>query len=359
MTKTRYKIIVSDLHLGPGPFHPDGSRNILEEFHHDNPFAELLEYYCSGVYAKAEVELILNGDILNHLAIPKEDPFADTLTEKVALERTEAILNGHPKFFEALAQFAAKPHRSIVYLLGNHDIGVAWPKVQALLKSKIHPALHFFLDCYEADGVHIEHGNRFLIDNRVDLDNLFLTRGEPEPVLKMPWGNFFVIHCINPLKQERPYVGKVYPFKMYLNWALLHDTRFALKAIAQLVFYFLKLNFSRDPKRNFSLLDTWKIVREFSLPMHLNSEAKKILMANPKIRFVSFGHTHHEMYLQFAPEKEYINTGSWNELIGLDIGSFGTQLKLCFAEVAYEPDGPFRASLKQWKGNYREVEEIL
>lgn len=359
MSKTFYKIIVSDLHLGNGPFNPDGSRNILEEFHYDAPFAEFLAYYTQGSYAKAPVELILNGDILNHLAVYPEDPDADELTERVALERTEAILAGHPKFFDALNAFAREPNHSIVYLAGNHDIGVAWPKVQQRLQARIHPSLRFFLDCYQVDGLHVEHGNRFLADNRVDLANLFLTRGEPEPVLKSPWGNFFVIHFINPLKKERPYIGKVYPFKMYLEWALMHDTFFALKTIFRLIAYFLKLNFTRDPKKNFSFKDTWKILREFSFPLNLNKAAKKILFGKPGVRFVSFGHTHHPVYLQFAPGKEYINTGSWNELIGLDIESLGKQLRFTFAEIVSKSDGDFRATLKQWKGTYREVTDIL
>lgn len=359
MSKTRYKIIVSDLHLGSGPFHPDGSRNILEEFHYDKPFSEFLEYYCSGPFGKEEVELILNGDILNHLAVYPEDPNADQLTEKVTLERTEAILNGHPQFFDALNSFAKQSGRSIVYLVGNHDIGVAWPKVQQLLQQRIHPNLKFFLRAYEVDGLHMEHGNRFLADNRIDFDNLFLTRGEPEPVLKLPWGNFFVIHFMNPLKKERPYIGKVFPFKMYLQWALMHDTLFALKTITHLIAYFLKLNFVRDPKRNFSFKDTWKILREFSFPLNLNKAAKKLLFGKPNIRFVSFGHTHHPVYLQFGPGKEYINTGSWNELIGLDIENMGKQLRFTFAEILLKEDGDFRATLKAWKGEYREVMELL
>lgn len=359
MAKPRTKLILSDLHLGFGPYNADGSRNLLEEFHYDRPFAELMEYYCAGDYARAEVELIFNGDILNHLHTTPDDPDCDLLTERVALERTQKILAGHPQFFDALAQFAQHPHRRIVYLMGNHDLGIAWPKVQQLLKSRIHPDLCFYLDCYETDGIHVEHGNRFFADNRVDLQNLYWTRGEAEPVLKMPWGSFFAIHFINALKKDRPYMGKVFPFKNYLKWALFQDTGFALRTIVRLIVYFLKLNFAGDPKRNFSLFDTWKILREFSFPLHLDLEAKKLLTSLEKIRFVGFGHTHHARYRQFGQTKEYINTGSWNDLIGLDVGSLGQQLRWTFAEVSIGPDGHFEAQLKKWKGSYRVVEDFL
>lgn len=359
MAKERYKVICSDFHLGFGPRNPDGSRNLLEEFHYDKQFIDLLQYYSSGDYAKAEVELILNGDILNHLHTTPSDPDCDSLTEKVALWRTQKIIDGHSEVFSALSQFAKVSGHRIVYMMGNHDLGIAWPKVQLLLKERIDPGLRFFLDGYETDGMRIEHGNGFLADNRNDLDNLFLTRGEEEPVLKMPWGSFFAIHFINPLKQERPYIGKVYPFKLYLRWALSHDTRFALKTIFQLILYFLKINFARNPRRNFSLKDTWRILGEFSFPIDLDNYAKRLLMNRSDLRFVSFGHTHHSRYRQFAPGKEYINTGSWNDLIGLDLGSLGRQLSFTFAEICIGPNGSFKSALKQWKGPHQEVEEIL
>src|SRR3989338_5695435 len=170
MARQLYKIILSDLHLSSGALNEDGTCNLTEEFFYDDQFAELLGYYCSEAYAKADVELIFNGDALNHLNTSADEPEADFLSERITLERTEAIIEGHPKFFDALADFARKPNRSVVYLMGNHDIGVAWPKVQQLLKERVGSNLRFILDCYE-----------------VDLDNLYLTRGREEPVLKMPW----------------------------------------------------------------------------------------------------------------------------------------------------------------------------
>lgn len=359
MAPPRYKIILSDLHLGFGPRLPDGSRNLLEEFHFDRPFCELLRYYSQGEYAAADVELILNGDILNHLHTTPEEPDCDRLTERIALTRTEKILAGHPEFFEALAEFARQPRRSVVYIMGNHDMGVAWPKVQQLLQAKISPGLKFHLDFYETDGVHVEHGNNCVADNRVDLDKLFLTKGEREPVLKMPWGSLFAIYLLNPLKRERPYIGKVFPFQMYLNWALFHDTRFALKTLARLILYFFRINFGRGLGRNFTFRETWKILREFSFPLSLDRQAQKILRERKEIRLVSFGHTHHPRYRRLGPAQEYINTGSWNELIGLDVGSLGRQLRLTFAEVCLQSDVGFVAKLKEWKGSHRDWEEVI
>lgn len=354
----RYKIVVSDFHLGFGLHDADGERNLLEDFFCDLQFVELLQYYSKGDYAKAEVELVLNGDFLNHLHAHPDEPFADSLSERVSLERTEKIIAGHSAVFAALKEFLAASNHTMIYLMGNHDLGVAWPKVQQLLKDQIGNKLRIELDPYQTDGIHIEHGNRFSSDSRLDTEDLFVTRGQPEPVLKMPWGCFFVIHFINRIRRERPYVGRIYPFNLYLRWALFHDTRFALRTIYQMLAYFLKMNFIRDPRRNFRLRDTWKIAGSYQFPERLDREAKKILMEHKEIKVVLLAHTHQALYRQFALGKEYLNSGTWDELISLDVASMGKSHRLTFVEVAIEGN-TVRPALREWKGAYREVEEVM
>jgi len=358
MPKPRTKIILSDFHLGFGARDAQGERNILEEFYYDRQFAELLRYYSSGDYEKGSVELIINGDFLNHLHVFPDEPFADSLTERVTLERTEKIIAGHPVVFDALKKFLEQPGHSIVYLMGNHDLGIAWPKVQQQLKARIGSSLRILLDFYQEGGVYVEHGNRFSADNSLDLGNLFLTRGQPEPVLRMPWGGFFVIHFLNRIRRERPYVGRVYPFILYLKWALIHDFRFAVRTIYQMLAYFFRINFIRDPRRNFRFRDTWKIASGYHFPEHLDRHAKKILFDNPEIKVVSFGHTHQALYRQFAAGKEYFNTGTWNELVSLDVANMGKNLQFTFVEVTLH-EGKIQPALKEWKGEYREVEEVM
>ena len=72
--KPKFKIVVSDFHLGKGRYFEDGTQNILEDFIYDREFSEFIDYYRVGKFADAEVELILNGDILNLLQIDTWGP---------------------------------------------------------------------------------------------------------------------------------------------------------------------------------------------------------------------------------------------------------------------------------------------
>jgi hypothetical protein len=67
--RPKYKIVVSDFHLGKGRYFENGTQNILEDFIYDREFSEFLNYHRSGAFAEADVEVILNGDILNLLQI--------------------------------------------------------------------------------------------------------------------------------------------------------------------------------------------------------------------------------------------------------------------------------------------------
>jgi hypothetical protein len=58
--REKYKLVISDLHLGRGRFLPDGRRNYLEDFFHDRQLCEFLEYYRTGKYKGADVELVIN-----------------------------------------------------------------------------------------------------------------------------------------------------------------------------------------------------------------------------------------------------------------------------------------------------------
>src|SRR6202023_3223394 len=69
MEKTRIKLVISDFHLSRGKWLKNGRQNPLEDFHQDEKFCEFLEYYSTKDYQDTEVELIVNGDFFDPLAI--------------------------------------------------------------------------------------------------------------------------------------------------------------------------------------------------------------------------------------------------------------------------------------------------
>ena len=69
----KFKVVVSDLHLGAGP--PTG-QNPLEDFQRDRAFAAFLEEIAAESEGlAAQVELIFNGDTFEMLQVPHLDHF--------------------------------------------------------------------------------------------------------------------------------------------------------------------------------------------------------------------------------------------------------------------------------------------
>lgn len=355
----KLKLVVSDFHLGRGRFLEDGSFNTLEEFFYDHKFIEFLDYHMHGPFEEAEIELIFNGDFFNHLQVDPREESPELLTEKVAIRRTWQILQGHPEVFAKMKEFAAGPARRITFLLGNHDAGFLFPAVPKLLKEVLGERTRVILGALRFDGVHVEHGHQFFADNAYNPKRYFLTRGLPEPVVNLPWGSYFVIHYLNKVKQERPYFGKIYPFKYYLRWALIHEPWFAIRNISRIIFYFVWLRFRRDKRRRSSFLRSLRIIKEVPISPNMTSHAKRILLTEKEIHTVIFSHSHHAVFRQFSFGKTYLNTGLWNEQISLEISDPGKIVRLTYAHLEYDGSGSPHASLKEWKGEARPVEEVV
>jgi hypothetical protein len=79
------KLVVSDFHLGKGPYRDDGSVNVFEDFRHDGKFAQFLDYHSNGEWKDAEVELIDNGDFLNLLTVDLDGRMQEAITERLSM----------------------------------------------------------------------------------------------------------------------------------------------------------------------------------------------------------------------------------------------------------------------------------
>jgi UDP-2,3-diacylglucosamine pyrophosphatase LpxH len=357
----RYKIIVNDFHVGKGPLLKDGTVNILEDFRFGHSFVEFLNYYKTGEYENAEVELIINGDFLNLLQIDYLGIHTYLVTEKMVCHSVRSIIAGHSIVFDALREFASAPNRQIAYLIGNHDIGLLFDGPRKILRETIGENLRFYDTFYEFDNVRVEHGHMYEAINATDPQRFSLKDPDyPEPVLNLPWASLFVATFLPKIKKERPFVDKVKPFTGYMRWAAIHDTLFALRTFFFITFSFLRM---RSLSRRHPLLDfKFNIARLKGTTIYPNfvKEARKILRMNPHLHAVIFGHTHVMRYRQWGGGKEYFNTGTWNEVTSLDIADFGLQTRLTYGFIELPPPHSgqrARIRLKEWKGMWRpEVE---
>lgn len=355
----RFKLVISDFHIGTGQLLEDGEVNPLEDFIFDPRFISFLDHYSSGEFLKAEVELILNGDFLNTLQVDFREQYPQEVTEEVALEKTRRIFAGHPELFDAMARFAASPHHRITYIYGNHDPAIIWPAVRREINQRLGAELNYPGFSYCFDGVWVEHGHQYTAANRFDPDNLFTRSRRGEVILNLPWGCLWVIEYLNPIKIQRTYIDRVQPFGRYLFLALFFDPRFAVPAVAGLAAFFFRQQLGRGRWKDWNEIKrAWKILASLSIIPLLGKDAKKI-MARSGCHTVIFGHTHQPAYRRYGRDKLYVNTGTWNDIIHLDIQNLGRTRRMTYAFIDCQDKKKPRTKLKIWKGTKQTEEDVI
>jgi UDP-2,3-diacylglucosamine pyrophosphatase LpxH len=356
--KKHIKLVVSDLHLGVGRTLENGQLNSLEEFYFDEKWTEFIHYYTTGRFAEYEVELILNGDILNFLQIDYHSHYLTVITEPICMDILNRIVQGHPSFFRALRDFAAKPGNSVTYVVGNHDQAMLWPATRAYLNEVVGTTIRFKNIVHFFDGVHIEHGHMHEAANRFDPRKFFLKKNLAEPILNLPFGSHFFVEFVLKIKHRYPHVDKIRPFNRMIRWALFNETMFTIRNLLNLALYFMKSIFTNDPRRTFPFSRIVQVLLESAVFPDLTESARKILQ-DERVHTVCFGHSHVYQYRQFAENREYFNTGTWTDLTSLDIASLGKITKLIYILFEYPEDGSRpRGRLKEWRGYHRIEEDV-
>jgi len=126
-------LVLSDFHLGKGKFLDNGQINILEDFDEDEKFIELLEHYSTGTYYFSDINLILNGDILNLIQMDIDGEYTHLLTEDHIAQMVAHIIEGHPVFFDSLKKFLSRPIKSLHMLLVITILEWCFPKLKNFL----------------------------------------------------------------------------------------------------------------------------------------------------------------------------------------------------------------------------------
>lgn len=353
---TKLKVVVSDFHIGDGKHQPDGSINIGEDFHHDEEFIGLLQHYMDLYPRGGDVELIINGDFFNFIFVAYRGTRPVHITPEISLEKLKNIMDAHPRLFDHLSQFGKKKGFRISYLIGNHDTDMVWPECQAYLNKRLGCDIKVYPLSYEFDGIHIEHGNRFELFNRFDVNQPILHENG-FTYLNLPFGSFFVFFYVAPLKVEKPQVDRIKPFRVFLLLDLLMHFPSAVKDWCKLFLFFMYMLFNPYKRRFPSIRNTFQIMLAgMSVYPNLDRNAKTLLRANKNIHTVIFGHTHVSKVLEFREHKRYINSGTWNEITTLDLSQFGRRENKTFVEIAYQNSkSKPECHLKVWHGTWRPV----
>ena len=247
----KFKIILSDLHLGAG-YAQEGNR--LEDFDQDGAFAELL----SHVVAESErldqaVELIFAGDTFDFLQVPALDlregfePARQYSSARYALadetssrRKMDLILRGHPLFFRALRDFLGSPLCSVSFIKGNHDVNLHWAQVKALISAAVGAdrapgRLTFEERCLSREGLYVEHGNQYLewLNRWPDFEQPHDPDNPRE--LYLPVGSRFVYGFVNRLEYRHFWLDGVKPITALIWYLFALDFGCATEALRALL----------------------------------------------------------------------------------------------------------------------------
>lgn len=359
------RLVLSDLHLSAGIRR--GELNPLEDFVHDDRFADLLRYYDEFAGEKTEIELILNGDIFDLLKVKIDGTWPLEVTPHIAAEKLRKCLDGHPRFVRALRDFLAKDRRRLVYLPGNHDLDMWFTAPQELFRRYVAPGdkamrVRFITDndtYYLPEGIQIRHGHQLERIHRVDYSHMTRTTKEGLEVLNLPWGSVWILEVMNPAKEQRNHIDRVQPFRRFLMGALLFDTRFAIRFLFSSAVHFVRhrifaIHVWKERLRNFT-----KVLREEIFTIGTFDEsAMRALQQLRGVHTLIVGHSHGPRYLALPQGKVLVNTGTWIRMINVDLQHLGQNSGLTYAIIEYDDEGRPQTSLMRWYGRQVPCEAI-
>ncbi len=219
--------IASDIHLADAE-PVDATRPFWKAFKRaenfvDEDFIRFLRYVDSE--ATEPVELILNGDIFDFDAVtvlPHKAPYPTRVSwlerirglnseEWKSLFKMGRIIADHQEWFAALSDFVRKGHR-LVFVVGNHDLELLWPRVQDLIRE----ALHLDAECQErvlfcewfylsGGDAYVSHGHQYdpYCTARNPIDPLIQDVGAPR--VRIPFGDLAQRIMLNGMGYFNPH----------------------------------------------------------------------------------------------------------------------------------------------------------
>ena len=208
---SKINIVISDLHLAD-------SHSIFEGFGdlQQSALEGLLSAASTNAFAgnTDAVELIINGDCFEFLYMEPYEKQGITYPAH-ALAKLERVIDGHRPFFDALQHFISQKGRQVTFIIGNHDVELAFKEVQDRisevicnnpeLKERIHFCHSYFYR--SAPDVHIEHGNQYDFWNCITC--LWDEKGQPLTLnpgnITLPLGTQYIQRAAYPINLQYPY----------------------------------------------------------------------------------------------------------------------------------------------------------
>jgi UDP-2,3-diacylglucosamine pyrophosphatase LpxH len=335
-------IVISDLHLGAG-LSVNNRRNFLEDFHYDKELIEFIEYYSSGYYLDREVELIINGDFFDLLAVPFVKYFDDEFwSEQASIDKLKMIIDAHGGVIDALRDFITYPNNKVVYILGNHDAELVFESLRDFLlsqfpeinRSKFRILLNDDTVYIPEEGIILKHGHEYEVAHQYSIKDCIATDINHNKYFIPPWGSYYVTRVINKFKEGRDYINAVRPVNKFIINGMIYDTLYTFRFMFANFYYFMMVRFVMIFKQNKKLAEVFNHVRnEMQLFHNYETLTEEYLTSDENIKALIVGHTHDPIFHEYEDGSIFINTGTWTKMYNLDFGKNFHGAKLTFAKI--------------------------
>ena len=335
-------LVISDIHLGAG-FYVGSRRNLLEDFHYDRELVEFIEYYSTAEYANREVELIINGDLFDLLAVPYVRFFDDEYwSEESALAKLKLILKAHPEVIDALIRFCQGKRKKLVYIIGNHDAEFVFESLREYLRN-VFPEdarenFKIFLEevgeYSPEEGIVIKHGHEYEVAHHFHPEKSIVTDEKGKKFFIPPWGSYYVTRVLNKFKEDRDHINAVRPIRKFIINGFIYDTLFTARFGISTLLYFFVVRFVAIINRRNSLADIIKnALKELELFKDYEHLTRDYFLENKNVKALIVGHTHEPVMRTFSDGHIFINTGTWTNMYHLDFGKQTSGPQLTYAQI--------------------------
>jgi UDP-2,3-diacylglucosamine pyrophosphatase LpxH len=312
------------------------------------------------------VELVINGDFLDFLAVPYVEFFDDEFwSEEAALAKLRMIMAAHKGVLDAMKRFLSRKDKRIVYIIGNHDAEFVFESMKqefiayfgAYASNMI--MSNAISTHMPAKGVSIQHGHQYERAHIFDQENAIVETLNGQKFFIPPWGSYYVTNVINKYKQERSFINAVRPIKHFLIHGILFDTFFTLRFMLSNFYYFVMVRFWHFYMMKKSLRQVFEdILKELELFQDYETLTRQYFEKHPDSKVLIVGHTHNPSLRIFSDGTIFINTGTWTQMINLDLGQWNHGNLLTYAKILvknkdYEMadfDKNVEVDLKHWMG---------
>jgi UDP-2,3-diacylglucosamine pyrophosphatase LpxH len=328
-----------------------------------------------------------------------------------SVPKLDIVLNGHPEFFEALAEWLGWGHRVIV-VKGNHDLEWYWLAIRnylrldlarrlagqsalpvdVVLKGTVLPNLTFIDHSIIVDGdLYIEHGHRYdPLTRVVGADTVNEGRE-----LNIPFGSFINRYLLNFIEQKYSFIDNIRPTENILPLMLRHHFVGGIKLLVkhlvtiikivprQYVFFifgrhvilrvlmmlfvvlvgpvFLIWHQAANKEHSFVRIVEWAAwlaltygviqllaYAQLKEPDSLAGFAREQFNRNKNYRLVTFGHTHNPDQFE-ERQRWFYNTGTWIPIVETTAANIRSDKTFMFLHLAHGGSGRLEpGTLQQW-----------